>query len=875
MSRDHERYGFQFKLFELFGEIDKEFTLLHEENVLLRTKLGLPTRELPKATKSLKGRVGRLVSSITTSVHSQWYVSGQITAHQDINWSLQSHPELPTVFVTGSSDKTSRVFDRLNKQCYLYSGHKGTVNNVRFHPNWKVLYCCSSSGDRTCHIWPYQLSSFNDNCGNYQNQKNLYSIQTNRKKTPNKMYQKEKRNRSQKSKDRERKSLNVKTKNIQPITPRVTSKKSDEFDDNYNFKSIFKSSSLNKLDYLPIKEKIHKNLHDHKNNLKQSKNSQNENLLGNSFEISRSNQKQNSEFETKIEDNNPRFKPHVPNQQKRQSNEHNSPVYERIERLKSIWPSDLLTEDEDDNFLYEKNMNKIEQSNHTNSPFNIQRRLEKTNLTNENNKSQRLDKTTNNKTNEKNKNKNQNMNKNKKKKKIEKGGSINTNSEKENAKNKKTKKTKEKESNSIKNKNLMKQKNKHDNKVNNNLKRINSEQTSMFDKKKNPKYQQLLSKIKSEKRKINKNSQSNKNASSRKYSYPPFNLEVDQNDLISSFNKNKINKFNSNKHNNNNNNSTIDYDDDDDDDDNDDDYSNEVDISDNDDNDEDNDGKGNEEYNENAQTNINNHLNIDQESIISNQTSPLSKSIHPNILSYNKSRIINENTSDYSIKRGHQPAVILKGHASIVSFADWVTTHSMINVVTGSDDNTVKLWNIENSSHGKLLSTLTAHDNAITHVSTHSSEPLILSSSLDSTFRLWDLRSSKNNVRLFKSHSAAVRSAIFSKNSNIIVSASDDRTGKIWDIRNSNHPLHSFNCSSGINKISISPRYGKIIAPLDNSTARIYDQNGKLVSQLKSKEFGHHKMITAADWTCDEKNILTTGIDHKIIVWSPPLKKKY
>ncbi|KAJ6243787.1 wd repeat-containing protein [Anaeramoeba flamelloides] len=883
MSRDHERYGFQFKLFELFGEIDKEFTLLHEENVMLRNKLGLPTRELPKPTKSLKGRVGRLVSSITTSANSQWYVSGQITAHQDINWSLQSHPELPTVFVSGSSDKTSRVVDRLNKQCYLYSGHKGTVNNVRFHPNWKVFYCCSSSGDRTCHIWPYQLSSFN-NSGNYQSQKNLYSIQTNHKKTPKKLYQKEKRNSTKKSKDHERQTPNVKTKNIQPITPQATSKKSEKFDYNFNFRALSKSSSLNKLDYLPNKGKKKKNLHFQKNNLKQSKHLQNENLLGNSLEISRRYQKQNSEFETKIEYNNTRFKPHVPNLQKSQSNDHNSPVYERIERIKSIWPSDLLTEDEDANFPNEKNLNKFEKSNQTNSFFNNQRRFQRTNLTNENKKSQRPNKTANNKINEKNKNKkdkNKNKNKNKSKskskkktkKKIEKDKLLKTNSEKENGKNKKEmEKVKEKE----KNKSPMKKKN--NNKVNNNFKGTNSEQTPMFDKKKNSKHQQPLNKIKSEKRKINKNSQNNRNASSRKYSFPPSNLEVDQDDLISSFNKNKINKFSTNKHNNKN----IDYDDEND---NDDDYSTEVDTSDDDDDDDYDDdsdddntsgeSKSNEEDDENVQTNKNNHLNIDQESIISTQTSPLSKSINPNILPYNKPRIAQENSSDFSIKRGHQPAVILKGHTSIVSYADWVTTHSMINVVTGSDDNTVKLWNIETSSNGKLLSTLTAHDNAITHVSTHSSEPLILSSSLDSTFRLWDLRSSKNNVRLFKAHSAAVRSAIFSKNSNIIVSASDDRTGKIWDIRNSNHPLHSFNCSSGINKISISPRYGKIIAPLDNSTARIYDQNGKLISQLKSKEFGHQKMLTAADWTCDEKNILTTGIDHKIIVWSPPLKKKY
>ncbi|KAJ6226689.1 wd repeat-containing protein [Anaeramoeba flamelloides] len=960
-----------FKLIELFGEIQKEFAALYDENIMLRRKLGLPNTETPKSTKSFKGRVGRLVSSITTPAYSQWYVSQHFSYHQDINWSLQSHPELPSIFVTSSNDKTARVYDRYNRMSFQYSGHKGTVNNVRFHPKPGMLYCCSASGDQTCHIWGYPV---------YSSTKSNTTIKP-----------KLKQNQIQSQSTNQAQPLEKLNETQQQNFPSIQ-KNLENYPTEKNLSENLIDQSIQMMKITKIKEK-----NEQSNNITESELLNLEKLRSDTFSSSDLEEK---ELRKKLFSENEkgkgkgkgkgngkegdrergRGKIDLKKTEDRKIKHQNSLVSERIERLNTIWDSDLLTEDEDgsnfDNFTNFNYRTKIPQfsqetENSTKEIENGENKKKKIENEEKDKEKEREREKEKNKEREKEKEKEKGKGKEKKRKKEKnkgkgKGKGIVKEKEKGKGKEKKRKKkknnfkgkgkTKEREKedhkeeilseekedknnkkkekskkkdknkkrenekdqneeskdqnstykkkNSLKNlfnknkttdksedkseskkgkekkkKKQIKEENQNDNEELENENETNSQFSSKKHKKKKKKNKKDNLKIINPKKKGNNLIRSSSNSPtgqtfqkfktdtlSPEIRFKPSNKKIKKlalfkkNSENSNQQNNNVNtsmnakKNNKNKNNNNNNNIL---------------------------------NKENPLLNGSHTTvgpNLENRINKNQspksfltekESIL--HTDQFQRNNNPDIIyipqtNSNENKQESQNKSDVSIRKSNKPLIVLKGHASVVSCADWVTPHSTINVVTGSEDNTVKLWNIENSTAGQLLSTLTAHDNAITHVSAHFSQPLILSSSMDSTFRLWDLRDSKNNVRLFKAHSATVRSSIFSKNRNMIVSASDDRTGKIWDIRKSKEPIHSFNCSSGINKISISPRYGRIIAPLDNATAHIYDQFGKLIGKLKSKELGHKKMITAADWTCDEKNILTTGADHEIIVWSPPIQ---
>jgi WD40 repeat protein len=47
---------------------------------------------------------------------------------------------------------------------------------------------------------------------------------------------------------------------------------------------------------------------------------------------------------------------------------------------------------------------------------------------------------------------------------------------------------------------------------------------------------------------------------------------------------------------------------------------------------------------------------------------------------------------------------------------------------------------------------LTGHDQELTHIHAHSSQPLVVTSSKDCTFRLWDFRETKHSVTVFQGH---------------------------------------------------------------------------------------------------------------------------
>ena len=73
----------------------------------------------------------------------------------------------------------------------------------------------------------------------------------------------------------------------------------------------------------------------------------------------------------------------------------------------------------------------------------------------------------------------------------------------------------------------------------------------------------------------------------------------------------------------------------------------------------------------------------------------------------------------------------------------------------------------------------TGHDQELTHVCAHHVHQLLVTSSSDTTFRLWDFRAPPiHSVNVFQGHSKAVNSSVFSLRENV-VSASDDHSLKV------------------------------------------------------------------------------------------------
>ncbi|RXM27039.1 WD repeat-containing protein 37 [Acipenser ruthenus] len=212
------------------------------------------------------------------------------------------------------------------------------------------------------------------------------------------------------------------------------------------------------------------------------------------------------------------------------------------------------------------------------------------------------------------------------------------------------------------------------------------------------------------------------------------------------------------------------------------------------------------------------------------------------------------------------PSTTLKSHQGVVIAADWLVGGKQ--VVTASWDRAANLYDVETS---ELVHSLTGHDQELTHCCTHPTQRLVVTSSRDTTFRLWDFRDpSIHSVNVFQGHTDTVTSAVFTVGDNV-VSGSDDRTVKVWDLKNMRSPIATIRTDSAVNRISVSVSQRIIALPHDNRQVRLFDMAGVRLARLpRSNRQGHRRMVCCSAWSEDNPicNLFTCGFDRQAIGWN-------
>ncbi|KAK9874097.1 hypothetical protein WA026_002451 [Henosepilachna vigintioctopunctata] len=224
-----------------------------------------------------------------------------------------------------------------------------------------------------------------------------------------------------------------------------------------------------------------------------------------------------------------------------------------------------------------------------------------------------------------------------------------------------------------------------------------------------------------------------------------------------------------------------------------------------------------------------------------------------------------EDKLDSKIPALRTPVRELLGHTGAVSAAEWIAGAE--HIITASWDRLAILHDVETCTS---LVQLAGHDQELTHTSAHPSQKLAVTSSRDTTFRLWDFRESVHSVSVFQGHVESVTSVVFARDDKL-VSSSDDRCVKVWDLKNMRSPVATIRLDSAVNRLSVSTN-GFIAIPHDNRNIRLYDLSGQRLARLpRSSRQGHNRMVACATWA-DEVingiNLFTCGFDRRVLGWS-------
>jgi WD40 repeat protein len=211
--------------------------------------------------------------------------------------------------------------------------------------------------------------------------------------------------------------------------------------------------------------------------------------------------------------------------------------------------------------------------------------------------------------------------------------------------------------------------------------------------------------------------------------------------------------------------------------------------------------------------------------------------------------------------------------------------------ISGSDDNTLKVWDLES---GNELMTLTGHTGSIDAVAVTPDGQRVISGSQDKTLKVWDLESGNEIVTLsapLSPHISSKMIALTPDSGRVVVSYNiavipesrwvdtealyrchridnrvyfDNRFLKVWDL-NSGNELITLTCHFGsVDAVTITPDGRLAISGSDDKTLKVWDlESGNELMTLT----GHTGSVDAVIVTPDGRRVISGSQDKTLKVW--------
>ena len=207
---------------------------------------------------------------------------------------------------------------------------------------------------------------------------------------------------------------------------------------------------------------------------------------------------------------------------------------------------------------------------------------------------------------------------------------------------------------------------------------------------------------------------------------------------------------------------------------------------------------------------------------------------------------------------------VLTGHTGCIGSLAF--SSDGLFLVSGSDDNTINLWDVQT---GGVVKTFHGHTNSVLCVSISPDCTTIASGSRDNTVCLWHIQTG-DCFCVIKGHNDHVNSVAFSPiNPQLLMSASNDNTIRQWDINGHQiGPIYEGDHIAFSSDGTLFVSWGDKVASVQNSNS------GQLITQLQAPGFN----LQCCCFSPDGK-FVAGGAGHTICLWdiasSDPLVKTY
>lgn len=202
---------------------------------------------------------------------------------------------------------------------------------------------------------------------------------------------------------------------------------------------------------------------------------------------------------------------------------------------------------------------------------------------------------------------------------------------------------------------------------------------------------------------------------------------------------------------------------------------------------------------------------------------------------------------------------ILQGHTDSV----WAVAFSPSGQIlaSSSDDQTVKLWQV---STGVCAKTLDKMDSQICSLTFSPDSQIVATGSVERTVQLWDA-STGQALRTLRGHRHHVWSFAFSPDGQTLASGSDDRTVRLWDLSTGRVLKTLPGHLDWVWSVAFSPDGRLLASGSYDKTVKLWNiQTGECLKTLH----GHTDRVQAVTFSPDGRILASASDDQMVKLWS-------
>ena len=187
-------------------------------------------------------------------------------------------------------------------------------------------------------------------------------------------------------------------------------------------------------------------------------------------------------------------------------------------------------------------------------------------------------------------------------------------------------------------------------------------------------------------------------------------------------------------------------------------------------------------------------------------------------------------------------------------------------LMSGSDDNTIKLWQL---ATGEEIGTLRGHSKTVSAIAISADGEILASGSEDKTIKLWQLSTGMQIGTLtlgnwFSRDSGCVYAVAISPEAEILASLDNSGAVKLWNLKTGQEIRRLQGDTSWINAIAISPT-GKTLVAASGDSIKLWNlKTGRQFPILR----GHQSWVRAVSFSPDGQTLASGSDDATIKLWN-------